>query len=236
MTPAQQQHLARACFNSSSSSSKRKLRKVAAAALEGADNSPGAGPEGETGHGIYIFQLVAGGGQQQQQTTAAAEDRQDFSSNSNSSGGEAVLVQRLSTARPVKCLAACPQSQLLAGAGAGGFACLWPLQQQQQQQPATHLPAVQPVAAEGARLQQAAGGCQAPVADAAAAVVLPAACYKGIAFPDISEICFVVQGTIRAKQGAVGTVYAFDAVCKWAGWVCQFGCSYMPCRGNLVVL
>jgi len=165
-----------------SSSSRRKLRVPAA---DMGDTHVGA----DHSHAVNIYQLASAAGQ-------------------GAAGGSVcerpsgLLVQSLPTARPVKCLAACAQPGLLAAAGAGGFACVWPLA---QQQPLTEVRcgAQQPAAEAGhqAKADAEAGWCgtgspgdTCSYADAAACMVLPAAHYRGIEFPDIAEVCFIVQG------------------------------------------
>jgi hypothetical protein len=176
-TPAQAAMLAAA-----SGSSKRKLQDLRSAAADafpqGSVSTPGVSPQGGNGcssHAVSIYQLdcsaeeppatVAGGQQQGQHP------------------GGVVLVQALPTGFAVKCLAVCEQEGLLAAAGDGGRACVWPLKQQQGAKGAEAGPTA---TAEGLTRRQ--------VADASACVVLPSASYMNIPFPDISEVCFVVQG------------------------------------------
>jgi hypothetical protein len=168
-TPADSKRYSLAALRSGSSSSKRKLPRAAGdAALQGGGTSPGA----SSSHAVRIYKVshaaAAAATAGQQQSAAGVE-----------------LVQSLPVAHPAKCLAACEQPWLLAAAGAGGVACVWPLIDHQQQQGA----------AGTAEVGKAGSSSQcAAVADVSAAVALPPACYKGVVFPDLSELCFIVQG------------------------------------------
>jgi hypothetical protein len=155
----------------SAGSSKRKLPRPAADALQGGDTSPHAGLA--RNHTVSIYQL------KQSRERVAPSGKGE----SNSTGAN--ILQSLPVAHAARCLAACERAHLLAAGGHSGFACVWPLQQQ---------PAAGPGAATTAAT--ATGSDQCDVADAAAALVLPAACYKGVVFPDISELCFITTGMI----------------------------------------
>jgi hypothetical protein len=155
-----------------SSKGKRKLPTAAGATQAGASDMGASG----SSCAVKIFQLHS--------SSQAAQHK---------SPG-ATLVQSLPTAHAVRCLAACAEPPLLAAAGAAGFACVWPLLAQQPQQ-GTESAAHAAELGRSATTAGRGGSSVQAVADASAAVVLPAASYRGIAFPDMQEVCFVVQGT-----------------------------------------
>jgi hypothetical protein len=133
------------------------------------------------------------------------------------------LVQRLSTPRAVCCMAASAEAGLLAAGGTGGWAYVWPLLPAAPEQQlvgavdtTATAAAVDADAAAGAWRSKAAGGMRQPppyqqqqaaaaVADAGGMIELPQAAYRGIALPEISELCFVLQpGATHVVQWAVG--------------------------------
>jgi hypothetical protein len=173
----------------SAGSSKRKLPRPAADAVQGGDTSPCAGLV--RNHTVSIYQL------KQSRGSVAPSGK----SKSSSTGAD--LLYSLPVAHAVRCLAACEGLHLLAAGGYSGFACVWPLQQQ---------PVSCPPATTAAK---ATGNDQCAVPDAAAAMVLPSACYRGVVFPDISELCFVTTGMncqveMHASDGRSRHVLAVD--------------------------
>lgn len=165
-TPTDSKRYSVAALCGGSSSKRKRPRAAADAAVQGGGTSPGA----DSSHAVRIYKFshsaaAAAGQVGQQHSVAGAE-----------------LVQSLPVAHPTTCLAVCEQPRLLAAAGAGSVACVWPLFDHQQQQGAAGT-------AEAGTSPQCAA-----VADVSAAVVLPSACYRGVVLPDLSELCFIVQG------------------------------------------
>jgi hypothetical protein len=132
----------------------------------------------EAVHGVKIYTL-----------SVAADTCCDSSSSSSS----VALVQTLATPQPVLCLTCCDMTHLMAAAGEAGFAQVWSLselqQQQQQQQQWTNGP-------------PAGSRCINDVASSS--ICLPAAAYRGISFPDITQVCFVVQPEGRGSTAGLG--------------------------------
>jgi hypothetical protein len=99
-------------------------------------------------------------------------------------------VQSLRTSHAVSCLAVSEEAGCLAAAGSAGFACVWPLIHQQQDDPgAKHLPRAAAAPAGNLQHQQQ----QKQVVDADGVVVLPSASYRSFLFPSINQLCFVLQ-------------------------------------------
>lgn len=163
--------LPRHALAASSSKGKRKLPRAAGATQLGGIDIGASG----SSCAVNIFQLHSSSLATQHKSPGAT------------------LVQSLPTSHAVRCLAACAEPPLLAAAGAAGSACVWPLLAQQHQQGTTSV--VHPdEQGRSSTTTGKAGSSMQPVVDASAAVVLPAASYRGIAFPDMQEVCFVVQG------------------------------------------
>jgi hypothetical protein len=219
----------RSLSHSVSTGKKKGLTAAAAAAAGGTAAAAAAGgtaaanaTAGEAGvkHGVSIYRLLP--------AAAAAAAAADPSKSSIHKAGlqhhsssdpqqqqqqqqqqaGPLLVQSLTTSHAVSCLAVSEEAYCLAAAGAAGFACVWPLLNQQQHlQQQQHVlgPSGQPKAA---RVPVPPQQQQRQVVDADGVIVLPSASYRSFLFPSINQLCFVLQPGKMTNGAVAGFVSA----------------------------